>query len=284
MNALFFQYRPTFSFLPDATFALGGRYNKTGENEISIWNVSGRIPIFADITFRGMAGTSFNLPTAEELYLDEDTMVGNPDLKPEESINIDIGLEGKFSIFNWNIGYYWRETDDEISANEDRTTYINADGETKYQGFDIQLGARLTDEIYALANLTTVDAKANGSSQQLVRTPEYVVKVNLQYTEQKGCWGAGIETQYVGKTVNRGYASYDPYQDEINYGEYFLISLSGFYAFGTENRHRLTLRIENLFDEHYATGINSIDVDSDRFTYKRYGMPFSAVVGYSFTF
>jgi len=284
VKALFMQYRPWFSFLPDANFAVGGRYNKTSGNDITIWNASGRVPLRSGVAFRGMVGTSFNLPTAEELYLDEDSMVGNPDLQPEESTNVDVGVEGAFSIFTWGIGYYWRETDNEIAANEDRTTYINVNGTTDYRGVDLQLGAKLTDEVSVLVNMTTTDASSEGSSQQLVKTPEYVIKVNLQYTEKKGKWGVGVETQYVGETVMRGYSSYEPYQDEINYGDYFILNLSCFYTFGGDNRHRLTFRMENILDEEYATSMNSIDVNADRFTYEKLGSPFSAILGYSFTF
>ncbi|PID74043.1 MAG: TonB-dependent receptor TonB [Desulfobacterales bacterium] len=284
VNAFFFQYRPWFAFMPKARFAVGGRYNKTGGNEKATWNASMRSPLVANISARAMVGTSFALPTAEHLYLDEDSMQGNPDLKPEESLNVDIGLEGRFSIFRWGLGYYWRETADEISGNADWTTYINAEGKTKYQGFEVQLGVQATNEISFFTSLTTTDAKTDGSSNQLARTPEYIVKANLNYTEANGRWGASLESRYVGKTVVRGYSAYEPYQDEINYGDYFLADLSAFYAFGTDNRHRFTLRMENILDQDYATSINRFRGDDDKFTYERKGLPLSVVVGYSFSF
>ncbi len=284
VNALFLQYRPWFAFMPETRFAVGGRYNKTGGSEKTIWNVSVRSPLVADVSLRGMVGTSFGLPTAENLYLDEESMRGNPNLKPEESLNVDVGIDGRLSVFSWDIGYYWHQTDDEIMANDDWTTFINAAGETTYQGVEVELGIKATEELSFLTSLTTIDAKTDGSSQQLARTPEYTVKANLNYRETGGSWGAGVETRYVGKTVVRGYSSYEPYRDELNYGEYFIADLSGFYAFGDNKNHRFTLRLENIFDEEYASSINKIAVGDDRFTYDQKGMPRSVVVGYSFTF
>jgi len=43
---------------------------------------------------RGQAGTSFGLPDAEELYLKDCCEVGNPNLEPEESENVELAIGG----------------------------------------------------------------------------------------------------------------------------------------------------------------------------------------------
>lgn len=284
VNALFFQLRPVFAMLPETRISLGARYNKTGGNDITIYNASVRTPVIADISFRGVVGTNFGLPTAEQLYLDEDGSTGNPDLQPEESFNVDVGFEGSHTYFRWGAGYYYQKIEDAISYTADWSSFENSEGSTTIDGFELQLEIFPTEEISFLTSLTTVDARTNENAVQLKNTPEYHLKANLQYRHKSNRFGGDIMTRYVGDMVQRGYGSYEPYQDEIDYGNYYLVDISGFVALDKQLRHRLTLRLENLFDEEYATRINKVSFNDDRFTYETLGLPLTATLSYSYTF
>ena len=283
-TALFAQFRPYLAFSPETQLSVGVRYNKTEENDITIYNVSVRTPLFAGIHFRGMAGTSFGLPTAEQLYLDEDGSYGNPDLKPEESTNFDVGLEGAFSFFTWEAGYFYQRIEDAISYTADGSSFENATGETTIDGFEAQLATQPLKGVSLLLSATTVDAHNNDNTEQLKETPEFTAKANLKYRYPSNQFGMDVTTRYVGDMVQRGYGSYEPYDDEIDYGNYFLADLSGFYSFGNDLKHTVTLRLENLFDKTYTTKVNKVAVNDDRFVYDSLGMPFTVTLGYSYRF
>ena len=73
--------------------------------------------------------------------------------------------------------------------------------------------------------------------------------------------------------------------DDVDYGNYFVADASGFVRFGRENRHRLTLRVENIFNKEYATRWNrTSDAEGNYFLYNQYGLPLSVVIGYTYTF
>ncbi|PIE41092.1 MAG: TonB-dependent receptor TonB [Gammaproteobacteria bacterium] len=283
-SAVFAQFLPYLAFSPETRISIGARYNETEENEITVYNFSIRTPLVAGVNFRGVAGTSFGLPTAEQLYLNDGGTVGNPDLNPEESTNVDVGLEGSFSAFTWELGYFYQRIEDAISYTSDWSTFENAEGKTRIDGFEFQLGTQPINGFSMLFSATTVDARSSGSSQQLARTPEFVAKANLMYRDPSDQYGVDISARYVGDMVQRGLSAYDPFKDEIDYGHYTVVDLSGFYAFGADLSHSISLRLDNLFDENYASGVNRATVNADQFVYETIGLPFTVTASYSYKF
>ncbi len=283
-TAVFAQFLPYLSFSPETRMSFGARYNKTQENDITIYNFSIRTPLFAGIYFRGVAGTSFGLPTAEQLYLDEDGSVGNPNLKPEESINVDVGLEGSYSMFSWEVGYFYQRIEDAISYTSDWSTFENAKGKTIIDGFEFQVATQPIKGVAMRLSATTVDAHTSDSSKQLTRTPEFVGKAHLTYRHPSERFGVDLSARFVGDMVYRGLGSYEPFKDEIDYGNYTLVDLSGFYSFGADLAHSVSLRLDNLFDESYASGLNRGRSGDDRFVYDTLGLPFTVTVSYSYKF
>ena len=283
-TAVFAQFRPTLAFSPETKLSFGARYNRTEENDITIYNFSIRTPLFAGIYLRGTAGTSFGLPTAEQLYLDEDSSWGNPNLKPEKSINADFGFEGQFSIFNWEAGYFYQRIEDAISYTADWTSFKNSDIDTIIDGFEFQLATKPINGFSLFTSATTVDAHNNKNATQLDKTPEYMLKANLRYRHNSNRFGMDLTTRYVGDIVQSGYGAYDPYKNKIEYGNYFLADVSGFYSFGMNLRHTVTLRLENIFDKKYASQVSRASLGGDKFVYETLGMPFAATLSYSFKF
>jgi vitamin B12 transporter len=279
----FAQFRPHFAFAPRAQSAMGVRHNKTGGNEKTIWNISLRTPIVGDTYFRGVVGTSFALPTAEQLYLDEDGSYGNPDLKPEESFNVDMGFGGKFSIFTWDVGYFYQEIEDAISYTADWVTFENADGKTEVDGFEAQLGVDLTAGFKLFLSGTKVDAHLEDDDAQLEYRPEYTAKCNLSYRHPSTRFGTDLNTRYVGELYSR-YT--DANGEPVEYGKYYVVDVSGFFRFGKENRHRVTLRLDNVFDEDYTWRLYPTEdvATGETFLYDYKTPGFLATLGYSYSF
>ena len=92
VNAIFGQIRTTPDLIPKAHLAAGLRYNipSIGESAL-VWNGSGQYDFSGSLFMRANLGTTFRLPTAEELFAnDPNDERGNPNLKPETSTNANV--------------------------------------------------------------------------------------------------------------------------------------------------------------------------------------------------
>ena len=69
-------------------------------------------------------------------------------------------------------------------------------------------------------------------------------------------------------------------------GDYTVVDLSGRVFLDSKRQHRVNLRLENLFDEDYATGHarGFLDNSSSPFLVRRLGVPRTFHVSYSFGF
>lgn len=277
VKAAFAQYRPYLPFAPKLKTAFGARYNQTGDNDKTVWNVSARSPLLGGTYFRGNLGTSFILPTAEQLWQnDQDSQkFGNPDLKPQESLNLDVGLGGQWSLLWLEVGYFQQELKDRIAFSNN--TYRNIDDKLNLRGYEVQGRIGPWQGFTLGASYTYTDVEMDGASEQLNRIPEYMAKANLQWRHSLShCRvGADLFARWVGKIHD--------YSQE--YGKYWLLDASGFVAFGQGNRHRIVLRLENLLDEDYDTQLSRTrDADGNLFIYAAKGIPFNAVLTYSYLF
>lgn len=104
-------------------------------------------------------GRGFKAPTVTELYSDfyhaGSTVLGNPDLVPEESTNFDISYEleghgnfGKLTYFNNHVENYI--TTHDLGGSLSR--YYNIEGTTKTHGFELTLGRNFNKHWMAKIN------------------------------------------------------------------------------------------------------------------------------------
>ena len=276
----FAQYRPVLPFAPNIKPAVGLRYNKTGGSDKLIWNASARGEFAHGIYARGVAGTSFILPNAYQLYCDEDTYRGNPDLKPEESLNFDLGLGIRRDKFFAEAGWWYQSIQDLISlsgSDGERDMYMNSEAESEFTGYTLMAGVGPFLGFSLSASYTRVEATEGDSGDQLTDVPEYLCKGHLKWRGQAGSCllGGDLTARYVGDVQN-----YD-----TEYGGYWLADLSLFCKFGPGHRHMVTLRAENLFDEQYYSRLGQAnDLSGERFVYGYEGLPLNVMLGYTFSF
>ena len=290
VHALIGQVLTTDDLIRNARFSAGVRYNKTGGAASTVWNLTGRWEPTRSLYVEAVAGTSFILPSAEQLFgIDPCCAVGNPNLEPEESLNFNGSVGGLVGErFGWQVTGFARKidnliTDDNTQAAYPEGIYVNADGQVKVRGAEVQATFDLTPDLKAQASFTYTRSRAAGSSQQFDRTPEYYAKGGLTYAPADRPYGLSVSAAWTG----------DVYQTvsgfgRRNYGDFVIVDLAAhLYLDGEKRNRRLTARLENALDEEYASRVSSGLVDlsaTQRFMFRSFGPPRTLHVSFTQSF
>ncbi len=289
VHALIAQVRTTPDLLEHALLTAGLRYNHGQGADTTIWTVSGRYDLTPAVYVEGVGGTSFLLPDAEQLFaFDPDSVHGNPDLKAEESKNLNLAIGGTWGdSVSWKLTGFGRRIDNLISDVYDDPAYpeglyVNVDGLVKVSGAEAAVQARLGQDFSLNASYTHTRSRDEGSSLQRDRTPVDFAKASLDYAPAGQAFGANLSVNWTG----------DVYQTvsgfgRLNYGDYTVVDLAAHvFLDGQAHHHRLGARVQNLFDTDYAARLGSAVVDSgtSRFLYRNLGVPRTASVRYTYAF
>ncbi|CAN5238622.1 TonB-dependent receptor [soil metagenome] len=299
VHGVFGQIRTNKALGDMVSAAAGFRYNKTGETEATVWNLSGRVDANANLYFEGNAGTGFSLPTAEHLFaVDPFSTFGNPFIKPERSQSYDLAVGGRFGMSSqWKLTGFDRKVDDLITFTTDLTlipaqvqahpdfasageAYINL-GEANFSGFEALFATQITPGLTASASYTHTKAKAKGAATQLDRIPEDLAKAQLDWAPADSRWGGSATAIWTGD-VSSNVSGFG----RVNYGDYYVLDLAAYVSLDQAKKQRLTLRVQNVFDEDYATRANSglIDGSASRFYFENRGTPRTFHLRYSYAF
>ena len=309
VHALYAQLRTTPDRIENAAFAAGVRYNETGGVSSTVWNASGRYEFNDHVYAQGIVGTSFLLPTAYQLYaVDTCCTLGNPDLEPEESQNINLSLGGAFgsdTVFAWQVTGFARTIDNLISsmsfteagldptqpfrgydpADYNFRLFGNVDGEVKVQGWELLGQASFSNGVMAQLSYTSSESEQErgGVTTDISRIPSDYAKFGLSYGPEESRFGINANVLWTGEQL----ASVTGF-GTVNYGDYVVADLSAHAYLDDDRQHKITLRVENLFDEDYITRPNSTLVDGtttgERFFYGNRGVPQTLHLSYSFAF
>lgn len=208
---------------------------------------------------RGSYGDGFKAPTLYQLYSE----YGTPDLNPEEGETWDIGIEQRLlgDRVTASLTHFNRETTNMIDFVSCGTSsprcaaqpygYYENVARTEADGVEAGLKARLTPHWLLDANYTRLDAvnAARASSNfgnDLPRRPR-----ESAYAELKYRWSMPLVTSVAAQYVGR---SYDNAANTFKLDEYVLVDLRAEYAIN--DMLNLYGRVENVFDEDYATARN----------------------------
>lgn len=285
VNAVFGQVRTSETPLVNTRIAFGLRYNKPGgEGDITVWNLSGQHDFSPAIYLRGSVGTAFRSPDAWQLYgNDPCCTLGNPDLEGEKSGNLNLALGGStdwLAGFSWEVIGFMREIDKLIGS--EHGVRVNTDEKVEFEGFELSGTLELSEEWNLGMHYTHTKAEAEGSSEQIDDVPKDLLKANLTWI------GSGLPVELVASMVYVGDV-YDTVTGGIGrreHGNYTLMELGGAWYLGTERRHRLGVRLENVFDEEYGSSLGRAFRDSDgsSYAYTNLGTPRTWHVSYRFSF
>jgi len=204
-------------------------------------------------------GTGLKQPTFTELFgFFPDSFVGNPDLKPEESLGWDIGIEQGF----WDdqliadLTVFSMTLEDEIQTvflPTFQSSVANADGRSRRQGLELDLRTRLGDSITARASYTFTDAEEAQTSGDLqrreIRRPRHMAALNLNYQFLNDRGNLNLNVSYTGEQDDDTFPPPFFGRETVQLDAYTLVNLSGSYELLPGLR--LFARAENLFDEEY---------------------------------
>jgi vitamin B12 transporter len=205
-----------------------------------------------DLDVRAAYGTAFKAPTFNDLYLPFTDLgfgfgySGNPDLDPETSRSIEVGLSGPLPDGRWSIDLYQTILEDLISVDASGmiSTPINVD-EARIRGLEAVAGARVRGWDLNAA-LTLLDSKNRSPGANhgnlLVRRPEQTLRLDLD--RNFGRYRLGASLLAAGR-------SYDDLANRVRLDGYAVVDLRAEYRFSESLR--IQGRLENLLDEGYET-------------------------------
>jgi vitamin B12 transporter len=288
VHAPFAQVRTSREFSDRVRLSLGARYNNPSHGQsATVWTATSHWDITDGLFTRVNLGTAFRLPDAYELFvIDPCCEVGNPNLKPERSKYLNVSLGGRRGTpekgFGWEVVGFFRDVEDLIdivTGPGGVDTLENTDGKTKVRGAELILSAHLTPGLSANASFTMTDANLAGSDLQQQEIPKTLAKVALGYEPLNGSWFTGATVSHTGDVFRSAAGS------RRNYGNYTVLDLNAGLKLGKEGRHRISVRLENAFNEEYATRIRTGTTDDDAdYAYSFRGTPRTLHASYTFQF
>jgi outer membrane cobalamin receptor len=276
VNAVFAQLRTTEEQLVNGAVSFDIRYNDADAASATVWNVSGKYFFGDEMYFQGQASTNFILPSAEQLFLNDVfcALCGNPELDPEESINVNLGVGAARGTTYWQVTAFWRDIDDIIDYDFSQAAYPDGRfenmGAARIEGFEILGGVVLTDQLSLDLSYINNDVKLDGQDRQMDYNPRWHAKAALSYERDR--FGGSFAARFV-SNVTSSQGSFG----RVDHGDYWVADLSAYAYLDQDRRNQVALRLENAFDETYPAlrGFRSASYDdgSGSFLSMFRGMP-----------
>ncbi|CAG7857772.1 Vitamin B12 transporter BtuB [biofilm metagenome] len=204
-------------------------------------------------------GNAFKAPSFNSLYfptLDSSfqgtrfIFQGNPDLKPEESTTVEVGLIGKHDGFNWEARAFHTTTDNLIA---DKTTLINPAtsfsqpeniNKAQIDGLELEVNTQLLGWNNQL-NMTWLDPRDRETNVRLLRRYQKSLSYDLSRTFKDIDVGVNVLAQ-----GNR---------NDIDFTTGSTVKVAGFVtvdlraAYHIDKNWTINAKLNNLLDKQYQT-------------------------------
>ncbi|MDX7714001.1 TonB-dependent receptor domain-containing protein [Aeromonas caviae] len=226
---------------------LGELSGRTDDNDQygrnNTWSAAAGLDINENHNIRLSYGTAFKAPTFLDLYYPG---YENPDLKPEESKNLELDFSGRYTAWDWSINLYRNEIQNLISCQSAFSTCKPGNTDAEIRGVEVALGLETGPLHHDLSFDYTKTEDKNDGDQQLLRRAKQ--KASWLTQAQLGPVDLSTELLYVGKRDDKNFSSFPA--ERVVLGSYTLVNLGASY----EVLPQLTLggRIDNLFDRDYV--------------------------------
>ena len=165
----------------DVSLLAAGRLEASGDEGIHptgkvglIWRCLGKAHIKANLE------NTYRLPTFRELYYpDQGSIRGNPDLEPEESVNLDFGFGVSLQRLFFETAGFRNEVKESIlwlPVSPFTIQPVNI-GDVSIWGAEVDCEARPWDFLSLMANYIYLDAEVEETGKQMPGRPRHTVNV-----------------------------------------------------------------------------------------------------------
>lgn len=279
---------------PRAVWLLRERFNNSDltQNDTNMdWVLKGRYQAAEAVVVEFGVARKERSPIYQERYLwiplevnagigDGNNYVGNPELDPETSHQIELGLDVDYGDFQITPRVFYRKVDDYIqgvpvenpvtlavsgNANGDATPLSFANTEASYWGADLHFGAQLAAHWRLDGSASMVRAERDDINDNLFRISPDTLRATLSYN--RGGFTVQLEQVVVAEqdklsrtnTLDPGNLN-NRFEETSGYGLTHL-----FVTWKMRNDMTFTTGLENIWDKHYTdhqTGFNRV-IDSE---------------------
>ena len=246
-----FQGRATdnVTYLLSARFDDNSDFNDIVTGRASIaWNVSDATTLRANI------GTGQKTPTFIERFgYFPGQFIGNPALKPEQSLSYDIGIDQRISTSAViQIAVFEQEIEDEIDGfifDPDTLLYTADNLSTTSKRSGVELGARWTvsEQLDLSMNYTYTDATENGAIE--LRRPRHAGSMQANYSFMSARGHITLAADYGGTRHDMFFPPWPNPSELVTLANYWLLDLTA--QFQLTDSVRLFTRASNLLDTDY---------------------------------
>ena len=243
---------------------LGGRLNthsRYGSNQTYTFNPSYHFS--EKLKIYGSLATGFKAPSLYQLYAQYS---GNPNLKPENSLNYEAGLQFNPSQLKMRLTYFNRRIDNGIDFNYFSYIYFNISRESD-QGLEWESSWKMSEKCSLSLNYTWLRARERSQSRltyldttyaYALRRPEHTLNLQAAITPFKKVYistGAHYESRRY--DIGGFDANYQALPDAMMKG--FLI-FNAYGSFEPGKKLKVFLDLKNLTNRKFVTiyGYNSI--------------------------
>lgn len=214
------------------------------DNEAYGDEVTGSLALGYDLdnvhTLRASVGTAFKAPSFNDLYWPES---GNPDLNPENSESVEVGIRGQYQQWFWDLAAFQNDYDDLIAwAPTSSGLWVPQNvNNARIRGVEFSSGVDV-NEWTLQAAVTYLDPEDKETGNRLARRATQSVRLDAD--RELGDWSLG------GSLIAQNHR-YDNAANTQRLGGYGLVNLRAGWQFAPLWSARVTL--ENAFDKEYAT-------------------------------
>ncbi len=197
-----------------------------------------------DLRVTAAYGTAFRAPTFNDLYYQDPWgSNGNPNLTPEESRTLELGLEGRQDWGNWDLRLFQTDIEGlidwvEIAPWTYQPQNIN---EARIKGVEASTHTQLADWKLS-ANLTLLDPRNSNTNKLLIYRSEQTLRVDITRAFGKTEVGASLHAR------SHHYSDVDNTRRSGGFGT---VDLKASHRLGEE--WIIQGKIQNLFDRDYET-------------------------------
>ncbi|MGL6287216.1 TonB-dependent receptor domain-containing protein [Aeromonas hydrophila] len=207
------------------------------------WSAASGLDLDDNHNVRLSYGTAFKAPTFLDLYYPG---YENPALKPEESKNLELGFNGRYTGWDWSLNLYRNQIQNLIACQSASSTCRPDNTDAEIRGVEVALGLETGPLRHDLSFDYTRAEDKNDGDQQLLRRAKQ--KASWLTQVQLGPVDLSTELLYVGKRDDKNFSSFPA--ERVELGSYTLINLGA--SYGVTPQFTLGGRIDNLLDRDYA--------------------------------